>query len=172
MPLSYDYIEKPTHVALIDQFFSGTPEDLRNAYDYARSILEQGTAIEETTAQVSGSEHEALQALTQDDADHFRAHWLDPETGLHPWSGPEVGEIMRAAYLDAVDAASRRDDPVPIETFWVFSPVERFEMRVSESTTQITVFVLIPKTPEIEFAGPRADTDTIRRFGPEESKSY
>src|SRR4051812_38950500 len=79
MPLSYDFIEKPTHVALIDQFFSGTPDELRDAYDYARSILEQGIAIEETTTQVAHSEHEALQSLTQDDAEHFRQHWLDPE---------------------------------------------------------------------------------------------
>jgi hypothetical protein len=74
---------------------------------------------------------------------------------------------MRKAYLDAVNAASSRKKPVPIETFWVFSHVDRFEMRVSESETQVTVFALIPKTPEIQFDERTRGDDRIRSHRPE-----
>ncbi len=71
---------------------------------------------------------------------------------------------MRRAYLDAVNAANGRDEPVPIETFWVFTSAEQFEMRVSESEKQITVFALIPKTPEIQFDEPtRGDQIRVHR---------
>ena len=173
MPLSYDFIEKPPQVGLVDRFFSGSPEELREAYDYARSILEREGDIDQTTEELARAGIGPLNSFTSGDAAHFREHWLDSERGRHPWSGPDVGRIMREAYLDAVNAASSRSTPVPIETFWVFSPIDHFEMRVSESDTQITVFVLIPMTPEIEFDAEQPTDDdrgvgrgNIRRFGP------
>jgi hypothetical protein len=167
MPLSYDFIEKPPQVLLIDQFFSGSPAELQRAYDFARSLLEREGDIHETTVQLASGGVVPLDGLTTEDADHFREHWLDPARGRHPWSGPEVGRIMRDAYLDAVNAASRRSDPVPIETFWVFSSSDQFQMRVSENDRQITVFALIPKTPEIRFNAPPDAGNGIRRYGPE-----
>lgn len=162
MPLSYDFIEKPVQVQAIDEFFSGSAEELREAYAYARRVLEGGGSLDQTTDALAAGDHPRFGRLTDGDAGHFRDHWLDPERGLHPWSGPEVGEVMRKAYLDAVAAASSRKEPVPIETFWVFSPVDEFEMRVSESDHAVTVFALIPKTDEIAFDAP-PDENRIRR---------
>ena len=164
MPLSYDYIEKPPQVRIIDQFFSGSAEQIASAYDTAASLLRRDEGIDQTTDDIATGSDETLSQLTHEDARHFRAHWLDSDKPLHPWSGPDVGRIMRETYLAAVEAASRRDVPIPIETFWVFSPIDHFEMRLSESDTQITVFALIPKSPEIEFNETTNENDPIRRF--------
>jgi hypothetical protein len=167
MPLSYDFIEKPSQVLLVDQFFSGSEEALRNAYKVALSILDQHDEIQGTTSYLASESIGPLAGFTEDDAGHFRQHWLDPEQGLHPWSGPEVGDVMHRAYRHAIETASQREVAVPIETFWVFSPVERLEMRVSESDHQITVFVLIPKTDEITFGDQPAEGSRITSFGPD-----
>jgi hypothetical protein len=167
MPLSYDFIEKPPQVEIIDRFFSGSAEDRRSAYETARNLLENGEPLHETTARIASAGPGPLRELTQEDAGHFREHWLDSGKDKHPWSGPEVDGVMRRAYAHAVERASAND--LPIETFWVFSPIEQFEMRVSESATQVTVFALIPKTSEIQFDD--GSSDRIRRFGPEDSGS-
>lgn len=168
MPLSYDFIEKPPQVEIIDRFFSGSKKNRRSAYVKARELLEDHEkTLDETTEEIASEGPGPLQELTHEDAGHFRAHWLDAGKDQHPWSGPEVDGVMRRAYSYAVERASAND--LPIETFWVFSPIEQFEMRVSESETQVTVFALIPKTPEIQFDEP--SRDRIRRFGPEDSGS-
>lgn len=164
MPLSYDYVEKPPQVRIIDQFFSGSPEEIASAYETATSLLRADEEIDRTTDELADSGDETLSRLTHDDANHFREHWLDSEKARHPWSGPDVGRIMRETYLAAVEAASSHDVPIPIETFWVFSPIDHFEMRLSESATQITVFALIPKTDEIVFNESTNEDDPIRRY--------
>ena len=164
MPLSADWIEKPLPVTLIDQFFSGSAEALNDAYDFARSLLDQDDPLDETTAALAGQGPGPLADLTQGDAEHFRAHWLDPEHPEHPWSGEEVDAIMRDAYRYAIDIAQEHDPPLPIETFWVFTSIDRFEMRVSEGDRQISVFALIPKTAEIVFGELPPGAKPIQRF--------
>ena len=135
-----------------------------DAYDTTDSLLRRDEAIDQTTDELATSGDETLSRLTHQDANHFRAHWLNSEKPLHPWSGPDVGRIMRETYLAAVEAARSHDVPIPIETFWVFSPIDHFEMRMSESATQITVFALIPKMDEIVFDESTNENDPIRRF--------
>lgn len=155
MPLSSSLVEKPLQVQLIDQFFSGTPDELRQAYELARGLLEHNDySLDNITERVAAGGPAPLRLLTSDDANHFRTHWLGGgKKDAYAWGDDSVGEIMRAAYLDAVNAASRRDVPIPIETFWVFSPFDRFEMKVSEGRNQITVFACIPGK-DVEFGTP------------------
>src|SRR5204862_166594 len=140
MPLSSSVVEKPLQVMLIDQFFSGSPDELRQAYELARSLLEHDDyGLDNITERLADGGPGPLRLLTSDDANHFRTHWLGDGKNAFAWGDESVGSIMRAAYLDAVNAAAGRDVPIPIETFWVFSPRDRFEMKVSEGRYQITV---------------------------------
>jgi hypothetical protein len=165
MPIGSSLIEKPLQVQLIDQFFSGAPDDIRRALTLARSLLESDSYdLDNTTERLANSGPEPLRLLTEADAQHFREHWLQPDG--FPWAGRGVGATMRAAYLDAVNAASNREPPIPIETFWVFSPLPDFEMRVSETDQQVTVFALIPQG-DLELAPPPTGS-RIRRFGPDQ----
>jgi hypothetical protein len=167
MPLSSSLVEKPLQVMLIDQFFSGSPDELRQAYELARSLLEHDDyELDEITARLAAGGPGPLRLLTAGDAEHFHDDWLRPgKKQAYAWADPSVGSIMRAAYLDAVNAASGRDVPVPIETFWVFSPLDRFEMKVSEDRNQITVFALIPGK-DVEFGTPPPGI-SIRGYGPD-----
>lgn len=170
MPLSYDFIEKPPQVEIIDQFFSGGIEALSDAYAEALRLLDNGKTLDQTTEDIADDGPGPLRRLKPGDAQHFRQHWLDPDKPEHPWSGPDVDDVMREAYRDAVNAAREHDPPVPIETFWVFTSVKQVEMRVSETDTQVTVHVLIPKTDEIQFRGPRTG-HPIRIYRPKGSGS-
>jgi hypothetical protein len=151
MPLSADWIEKPGQVVIIDKFFSGSAEG-PDPYEFTKDLLESGASLDEIIERLAGSGPGPLGGFEKEDADHFRAHWLDDAQGQHPWSGARVGEVMRKTYLYAIEVATKHDPPLPIETFWVFiGKDEPFQMRVSEGTTQVTVFSLIPKTDEIRF---------------------
>jgi hypothetical protein len=151
---------------LIDQFFSGTPDELRQAYELARTLLEHDDyALDNITERLAAGGPGPLRLLTSDDAAHFRDHWLGGGEDAFRWGNERVGAIMRAAYLDAVNAASGRDVPIPIETFWVFSPRNRFEMKVSEGRNQITVFALIP-AKDVDFGTPPPGI-SIRSYGPD-----
>ena len=168
MPLSSSLVEKPLQVMLIDQFFSGSPDELRQAFELARSLLEHDDyALDNITERLAAGGPEPLRLLTADDANHFRTHWLGEGDDAFSWGDESVGRIMRAAYLDAVNAASDRDVPVPIETFWVFSPLNRFQMKVSEGRNQITVFALIPGK-EVDFGTPPPGI-SIRHYGRDNS---
>jgi hypothetical protein len=165
MPLSSSVVEKPLQVKLIDQFFSGSPDELRQAHELARSLLEHNDyGLDNITERLSGGGPGPLQLLTSADADHFRTHWLgvDGDDETYAWADESVGRIMRTAYLDAVNAAGGRDVPIPIETFWVFSPLDHFEMKVSEGRDQITVFALIPGEG-VEFGTPPPGT-SLRHY--------
>ena len=165
MPLSYDYIEKPEQVQFIDKLFTGNAKQLKRAYAMARELLTDATTLDETTRKIAGGEKSGLpEGLTPDDVDHFRNHWLSQGSEpSHPWAGRHVEKTMRDAYLHAVNVADTKPRR-PIETFWVFSNIERFEMRVSESDDRVTVFALIPKTPEIELGGAPPANHRIRSF--------
>jgi hypothetical protein len=170
MPLSSSVVEKPLQVMLIDQFFSGSPDELRQAYELARSLLEHDDyGLDNITQRLVAGGPGPLRLLTSDDANHFRTHWLgvDRDDDTYGWADESVGRIMRAAYLDAVNAASGRDVPIPIETFWVFSPLGSFEMKVSEGRNQITVFALIPGK-KVEFGTPPPGI-SIRHYGRDNS---
>ena len=54
---------------------------------------------------------------------------------------------MRRGYTAAIDLATE-DGLLPIETFWVTGPNERFQIFARKGPRQVTVLVFIP--PDVE----------------------
>jgi len=131
-------VYKSSSVEALDEFFSGAPDKLRAAYEYSVDLLDrfEGEPLSETTAEIEGSEHGPRIAGA---AAHFRDHWLSG-----PLAGKDVDRVMRHAYREAIRLATDRDDPFPIQTFWVTGVGADFEMQICEDARTITVFVFIP----------------------------
>jgi len=133
--LLYRSLQGP-HVDLLDQFFGGTPEQLRTAYADALQRVQDEATLGDLVARDAGGKDVPgpMSQLDAGDVEHFKNDWL---------SRPEVAPVMRQAYRHAIELASNRDIPIPIETFWIVGG-EDFEYYISENERQVTVLASIP----------------------------
>jgi hypothetical protein len=138
-------VYKDDAVRAMDDFFSGNAMPLDQAYDYARSILNDETqSLAEHTRQAVAPSGRIR--LTGDQVDHFENHWP-----------PNVQDEMRRGYAEAVELADGREkgEPLmPIETFWVTGPNAEYEIYARRGPRQVTVLVFIPPDLESALRGP------------------
>ena len=101
--------------------------------------------------------------VTSKEADYLREYWFDPN-----WADPNsecwwrekqpIEPIMRQGLITAIDVATRDpDDPdpgskrakaLPIDSYWIYSGYNQFEVIVSWSDYQVTRMILTPPAPE------------------------
>ena len=107
-------VYKDSAVRAMDEFLGGTGGvPLSQALQYARGLLaDTSQSLAELTEQAVRQQRGV--SVDQEQAQHFATHW-----------GEEAQNEMRRGYTAAIDLASE-DELLPIETFWVTGPNERF----------------------------------------------
>jgi len=138
-------VYKDSAVRAMDEFLGGTGGvPLSQALQYARGLLaDTSQSLAELTEQAVRQQRGV--SVDQEQAQHFATHW-----------GEEAQNEMRRGYTAAIDLASE-DELLPIETFWVTGPNERFQIFARKGPRQVTVLVFIP--PDVE---ERAREDWMR----------
>ncbi len=132
-------VYKSAAIEALDEFYSGSPEELEQAFDDALALMEDDVPLWEVTQRhVEAGEGPALAA---DDVSAFRDQWLADDS---PLAGHEVGRVIRAAYREAIAMARRDDGPVPIETFWATGVSPEFEIHVCEGRGHVLVLWYLP----------------------------
>lgn len=132
-------VYKSAAIEALDEFYSGTPEELERAFDDALALMDDDVPLWEVTRRhVDAGEGPALAA---EDAEGFRDRWLADDS---PLGGHEVGRVIRAAYREAVAMARRDGGPVPIETFWATGVSPEFEIHVCEGRGHVLVLWYLP----------------------------
>jgi hypothetical protein len=141
----------------LDQFFSGTAEELRAAYRYSLDLLAEfeDRPLSDITAHIAATD--PSQADTPSgprevgSSDHFFNDWLSDGS---PLDGRAVDRVFRHGYRTAIELAMEGDEPRPIETVWVSGESGDFEVHVVEGDRQVTVVVFVPlPTDELIGAG-------------------
>jgi hypothetical protein len=125
-------IYKSTAAEFLDDLFGGTPDDLEGAYADALDLLMSiGDApLSEAAAHLVESGRLEPDAVA-DSAKGWRA-------------GPEVDRVLRAGYRQAMELASSRSEPVPIETLWMTGSGKDFELHICDGKRHVTVVLLLP----------------------------
>jgi len=122
----------------LDDFYSGTPEQLNRAYDEALAAIRGGNdAVAEWArgrSQTSGLHRRNHENLTSD--------WLG--TGL---GGKHADRILRHGYEEAIKLARSHPEPLPIETLFVRGCGEDFELHICEGKRSVTVVLFVPARP-------------------------
>lgn len=142
---------KPAQVESLDEFFSGTPAELREAYAHALDLLSQydDQPLWEITAHIerANAAQDASRPLPRDvgTAAHFQEHWLDDSSAL---GGKNVDRVFRDGYLTAIGRAMSGDEPLPIDTVWVSGVTEDFEIHSTAGPRQVSVVVFVPLSQE------------------------
>jgi hypothetical protein len=138
---------KTAHVESLDEFFSGTPEELRAAYRYALDLMSEydDRPLSEITAHIERA-NDAQEDIPRGPRDvgtasHFLEHWL---ADASPLGGKNVDRVFRHGYRTAIELALSHDEPLPIDTVWVSGVTDAFEIHVAEARRQVTVVVFIP----------------------------
>lgn len=97
-------------------------------------------------------------------SDTLKKHIEEEFFGASWWPGHEHREeIIRAAYIEAIDQAKKKDEHgdiigyMPIVTYWVRN-TDHFEAVVTNTTREVHVFWLTPAPP---MAGPPAKPEKI-----------
>jgi hypothetical protein len=130
-------VYKDDAVRAMDAFLGGTGgTSLERALEYARGILDDTSQSLADLTSAAVQRREGILGIDRRQAEHFLSHWTEDEQ-----------EEMRRGYAEAVRLASR-DQLLPIETFWVTGPNEKFEIFAEKGPRQVTVVVFIP--PDVE----------------------
>jgi hypothetical protein len=140
-------VHKTLHTESLDEFFSGTPEELRAAYRYALDLLAEyeDRPLSEVTAHIAATD--AAQADRTSgprevgDSEHFFDDWLSESS---PLDGKAVDRVFRHGYRTAIELAMEGSEPRPIGTVWVSDESGDFEVHVIEGERQVTVVVFVP----------------------------
>jgi hypothetical protein len=132
-------VYKNTGAEHLDDFYSGTPEQLNRAYDEALAAVQGGNdAVLEWTqgrTQTSG--------LPARNHENLASDWL--ATGL---GGKHADRILRHGYEEAMKLArSHRPEPLPIETLFVRGCGDDFELHLCEGKRSVTVVLFVPSRP-------------------------
>ena len=147
---------KTPQVEALDEFFSGTPDELRAAYAHGLELLSQydDQPLSEITAHIerANEAQDATQRLPRDvgTASHFQEHYLDDSSAL---GGKNVDRVFRDGYRAAIELATSGDEPLPIDTVWVSGVTEDFEIHSAAGPRQISVVVFVPLSQEEFQAG-------------------
>jgi hypothetical protein len=130
-------VYKDDAVRAMDAFLGGTGGmSLARALQYARGILDDTSQSLANLTAAAVDRREGVLDLNSRQAEHFGSHWTEAEQ-----------EEMRRGYREAVRLATE-DQLLPIETFWVTGPNEKFEIFAEKGPRQVTVVVFIP--PDVE----------------------
>src|SRR3712207_4351702 len=79
---------------MLDDFYSGDPQSLREAYDKGRGLMRENTRLAEAARPLEQDEK-----LPEGSADEFDQYYKDGE------------EVIRAAYEDAIELAHGQRPP-------------------------------------------------------------
>jgi hypothetical protein len=128
-------VYKDSAVRAMDEFLGGTGGvSLSQALEYARGLLaDTSKSLAELTEQAV---RQRRLGIDQEQAQHFATHWDEA-----------AQNEMRRGYTAAIDLATE-DGLLPIETFWVTGPNEKFRIFARKGSRQVTVLVFIP--PDVE----------------------
>jgi hypothetical protein len=149
----------------LDRLFAGQPDELRAVYEHVvdnlASIRREG--LLETTNRLVEYEE-----LPEDiGVEHFERFWLS-DSG--PMAGQHAGRVLRCAYEEAIRIARSRENPLPIETFWVTGATQGLEVHICEGEQHVTVTVLIPVVRE--YGSDRAESKSwVVRVAQDEHES-
>jgi hypothetical protein len=141
---------KTAQVESLDEFFSGTPDELRAAYQYGLDVMSQydDQPLSEITADIERANEARDEAVRRPrdvgTASHFLEHWLADSSAL---AGKNVDRVFRHGYRTAIELALSHDEPLPIDTVWVSGVTDDFEIHVAEARRQVTVVVFLPLPP-------------------------
>ena|SRR2546421_2963998 len=130
-------VYKDDAVRAMDAFLGGTGGmSLERSLQYARGFLDDTSQSLANLTAAAVQRREGILDIDRDQAAHFGSHWTEDEQ-----------EEMRRGYREAVRLATE-DQLLPIETFWVTGPNEKFEIFAEKGPRQVTVVVFIP--PDVE----------------------
>jgi hypothetical protein len=130
-------VYKDDAVRAMDAFLGGTGGmSLERSLQYARRFLEDTSQSLANLTATAVERRDGILDINPDQAEHFLTHWTEDEQ-----------EEMRRGYSEAVRLATE-EQLLPIETFWVTGPNEKFEIFAVKGPRQVTVVVFIP--PDVE----------------------
>ncbi|MEX0666397.1 MAG: hypothetical protein WD598_16710 [Acidimicrobiia bacterium] len=142
---------KIPQVEALDEYLSGTPDELRATYRHALDLMSEydDQPLSEITAHIERANEakDATQRLPRDvgTASHFYEHWLADFSAL---GGKNVDRVFRDGYTTAIELAMSGDEPLPIDTVWVSGVTEDFEIHSAAGPRQISVVVFVPLSQE------------------------
>jgi hypothetical protein len=130
-------VYKDSAVRAMDEFLGGTGGvPLSQALEFGRRLLaDTSQSLADLTVQAV-QQRRGVVSIDQEQAQHFATHW-----------DQQAQDEMRRAYTTAIDLATE-GGLLPIETFWVTGPNERFQIFARKGPRQVTVLVFIP--PDVE----------------------
>jgi hypothetical protein len=126
-------VYKSRVVELLDEYHSGTDEELREAYNYSLSVLESEESLEDMVGRVVADGREP--------APGEFAHPVDQSS----LKGNQFEGVVRRGYTHAIQLALSHEPAVPIETLWMTGVCDEFEIHICDSVRQVTVLWLIPE---------------------------
>jgi hypothetical protein len=142
---------KPAQVESLDEYLSGTPDELRATYRHALDLMSEyeNQPLSEITAHIerANETQDRTHRLPRDvgTASHFQEHWLADSSAL---GGKNVDRVFRDGYRRAIELATSGDEPLPIDTVWVSGVTEDFEIHSAAGPRQVSVVVFVPLSQE------------------------
>lgn len=138
MNLGQRKVYKDSAVRAMDEFLGGIGGvPLSQALQFGRRLLANTSqSLAELTVQAVRQQG-GVRGIDQAQAQHFATHW-----------DQQAQDEMRRGYTTAIDLATEDGLLLPIETFWVTGPNERFQVFARKGPRQVTVLVFIP--PDVE----------------------
>ena len=138
-------VYKGSYLEALDQYFSGSPEELRESYRSALSLMrDRDEGLTGAVDELAGGSDRGP-SIDAAAAAHFQTTWLEGKGQLE---GQHVDAVMRRGYQEAIELALGYDEPVPIETFWVTGASNEFEMHICEGRDGIIVLQFLPLESE------------------------
>jgi len=127
-------VYKTSGAEFLDDFFSGTTQPLKEAFEQSQVTLSGGTDGIIDFAETHAEE------LPDDTAADLSRRWL-----RDGYAAKHAERILRRGYEEAIRLAGR-DQPLPIETLFVTGAGDEFELHVTEGKRRVTVVVFVPET--------------------------
>jgi len=140
-------VHKTVYTEALDEYFSGTGEELRAAYRHALDLLAEydDRPLSDVTAHIAASDTSQANTPTGPrdvgSSEHFFDDWLSDDSRL---DGQAVDRVFRHGYRTAIELAIEGDEPRPIETVWISNEQGDFEVHVVDGERQVTVVVFVP----------------------------
>jgi hypothetical protein len=133
------YVGKGHQFKVLDQQFSSPPATAPGAYDEALDRIDR--PLGDLAADHVDPNAPVQPGLTDNDAEHFKSHWLGDW-----WPSKPVEPVLRNGYREAIKRAKAANKP--IESIWVCADEDEFQIYICEGPHQITVIVFTPPPPK------------------------
>jgi hypothetical protein len=130
-------VYKSTGVEDLDDFYSRDPDPpLPDALDRGDQLLDEPG--KERLSQAAGQFTQERANQSNSLADEMEGPWLQE-------AGSRADKVVRLGYKAAIQVAREgRDEPLPIETFFVTGVCDQFELHICEGKRQVTVLLFMP----------------------------